>query len=90
MEKIVWILHIYRPFKWGRASNKRKKAINQIFNLTFGKASKINYLAELVKSYFPKVKIKYEKRDKLMLKSTLDITKAKKILSYSPEKTKLV
>ena len=45
---------------------KEKKAINQIFNLTFGKASKINYLAELVKSYFPKVKIKYEKRDKLM------------------------
>ncbi len=65
---------------------KEKKAINQIFNLTFGKASKINYLAELVKSYFPKVKIKYEKRDKLMPeRGTLDITKAKKILSYSPE-----
>ena len=33
-----------------------------------------------------KVKIKYEKRDKLMPeRGTLDITKAKKILSYSPE-----
>ena len=64
----------------------KKKAINQIFNLTFGRASKINYLAELVKSYFPKVKIKYEKRDQLIPeRGTLDITKAKKLLSYSPE-----
>ena len=43
-------------------------------------------MAELVKSYFPKVKIKYEKRDQLIPeRGTLDITKAKKLLSYSPE-----
>ena len=65
---------------------KNKASINQTFNLTYGKASKINFLAKVIKNYFPNVKITYEKKDKLMPeRGTLDISKAKKLLSYNPK-----
>ena len=65
---------------------KNKASTNQTFNLTYGKASKINFLAKVIKNYFPKVKITYEKKDKLMPeRGTLDISKAKKLLSYNPK-----
>ena len=54
--------------------------------MTYGKASKINFLAKIIKNYFPNVKITYEKKDKLMPeRGTLDISKAKKLLSYNPK-----
>ena len=65
---------------------KNKASTNQTFNLTYGKASKINFLAKIIKNYFPNVKITYEKKDKLMPeRGTLDISKAKKLLSYNPK-----
>jgi nucleoside-diphosphate-sugar epimerase len=63
----------------------KKKSINQTFNLTYGKACKIKTLAKTVQSYFPSVKIKFKKRDKLIpLRGTLDISKAVKLLGYKP------
>ena len=62
-----------------------EKANNQIFNLTFGDARSINELLEITKKYFDNLKIKYQKRDKLMpLRGTLSIEKAKMILGYNP------
>ncbi len=62
------------------------KAVNQIFNITYGNAAKIKVLADLVTSYFPKINVKFKKRDVLMPeRGTLSILKAKKVLGYKPE-----
>ena len=62
-----------------------KNAINQTFNLTFGKSKKINELVEILKTEFPKVKISYKEREKFMPeRGTLDISKAKKLIGYEP------
>ena len=48
--------------------------------------AKIKVLADLVTSYFPKIKVKFKKRDVLMPeRGTLSILKAKKVLGYKPE-----
>ena len=61
-------------------------AINQTFNITFGNARKINDLLAILKTEFPKVKIQYVERDKLMPKrGTLSVDKAKNILGFSPK-----
>ena len=61
------------------------KAINQIYNITYGKAAKIKKLADLVSSYFKGIKVTYKKRDVLMPeRGTLSISKAKKELGYKP------
>ena len=61
-------------------------SINQIFNLTYGNARKINDLIDILREYFPNIKIKNLPRDKLMPeRGTLDISKAKKLLSYNPK-----
>ena len=39
---------------------KNKNAINQIFNLTYGKSKKINELIEVLKKEFPNIKIFYK------------------------------
>ena len=63
----------------------KKEAINEVFNLTYGNAKTINNLRDILIDYFPKAKITYEKRDKLMPKrGTLSINKAKNLLGYSP------
>ncbi|WP_075483177.1 NAD-dependent epimerase/dehydratase family protein [Candidatus Pelagibacter communis] len=63
----------------------KKDSNNQTFNLTFGSSKKINELMEILKSEFPKVKIDYKEREKFMPeRGTLDISKAKKLLNYSP------
>ena len=62
------------------------KAINQIFNITYGNAAKIKVLADLVTSYFPRIKVSFKKRDVLMPeRGTLSILKAKKELGYMPK-----
>ena len=43
-----------------------EKAKNQIFNITFGNARKINDLIVILKNIFPKVKINYKEKEKLM------------------------
>lgn len=58
---------------------------NQLFNLTFGNSRSIAELAEVIKSFFPDVKIKYSKRDSLMPeRGTLSVDKAKQMIGYSP------
>ena len=63
-----------------------EKAKNQIFNITYGNARKIKDLKEILKKFFPKIKIKNFPRDKLMPeRGTLDISKAKDLLDYEPK-----
>ena len=60
-----------------------KNAINEIFNLTFGKSKKINELIEELKKEFPNIKIFYKEREKFMPeRGTLYISKAKKLIGY--------
>ncbi len=62
-----------------------KNAINETFNLTYGKSKKINELIEILKSEFPKVKISYKEKERFMPeRGTLDISKAKKLIGYNP------
>ena len=62
-----------------------KNAINETFNLTYGKSKKINELIEILKNEFPKVKISYKEKEKFMPeRGTLDISKAKKLIGYNP------
>ena len=62
-----------------------KKALNQIFNITYGNARKINELAEILTKSFPSTKIKYTDRDKLMPKrGTLLNEKSKDLLGFKP------
>ena len=62
-----------------------KKAINEIFNITFGSSRKINSLAELVRNRFEGIKVKYNPRDDLMPeRGTLSVDKAKSLLGYQP------
>ena len=64
---------------------KNKNAINQIFNLTYGKSKKINELTEVLKKEFPNIKIFYKEKEKFMPeRGTLDISKAKKLIGYNP------
>lgn len=66
-------------------SIEKKEALNEVFNLTYGGAKTINNLKDILLDHFPKAKITYEKRDKLMPKrGTLSINKAKKLLGYNP------
>ena len=64
----------------------KKESINQIFNITFGAARSINQLAEIVMENFPGVKLHHKERDGLMPeRGTLSITKAQKLIGYSPQ-----
>ena len=62
-----------------------KKALNEIFNITYGSSRKINSLAGLVKNKFEGINIKYNPRDSLMPeRGTLSVEKAKSLLGYQP------
>ena len=62
-----------------------KNALNQIFNITFGNARKINDLAEILKQNFHSIKINYTARDKLMPKrGTLLNEKSRGLLNFNP------
>ncbi|MAV79869.1 MAG: nucleoside-diphosphate sugar epimerase [Flavobacteriaceae bacterium] len=64
----------------------KSNAKNQIFNLTFGNAKKINDLIKLIKKNFKNIKVEYQKRDKLTpVRGTLSIKKAKRYLNYKPK-----
>ena len=63
-----------------------KKSIKQVFNLTYGKSQSINKLLHILKQNFPKVKVNYVKRDKLMpVRGTLSTQKAKKLINYKSQ-----
>ena len=61
-------------------------AVNQIFNITYGKGRSLNEMANIVKDNFPDIKIKYEPKDKLVPdRGSLSIEKAISLINYSPE-----
>ncbi len=64
---------------------ENKNSRNQTFNLTYGLGRKINELIEILKEKFPKLEIEKKDREKFTPeRGTLDISKAKKLLKYSP------
>lgn len=64
---------------------EKKTAINQIFNITYGNARKINELVEILNQNFPLTKINYTERDKLMPKrGTLLNDKSRELLGFNP------
>ena len=63
-----------------------ENSINQIFNITYGNSRKLSELADILKKEFQKVNINYIERDKFMpVRGTLNISKAKKLIGYSPK-----
>ena len=68
-----------------KALTLNEKSYGQIFNITRGRAQKLIDAAEIIKEQFPKVSIRFEPRDALNPeRGTLDISKAKSLLGYSP------
>ena len=66
-------------------SMTKKKSLNEIFNITYGRSRSLLELVKIIKFNIPKVKIKYVKRDKLIpYRGTLSVNKAKKLLNYKP------
>lgn len=64
---------------------ENKNSINQIFNLTYGESRSIAEMANILKGYFPKVKINYLPKDNLMPdRGTLNIDKARRLLDFHP------
>ena len=63
-----------------------KNSINQIFNLTRGNARSLMDAANIIKKYFPDLKIIKKKHEKGVPKrGTLSVTKAKKLLKFNPK-----
>ena len=62
-----------------------KNALNQTFNLTYGKACSVADMAKIIKQHFPKINIQNVERDKLMPKrGTLNVDKARDLIGYNP------
>ena len=62
-----------------------KKALNQTFNITFGKAMTLYQYVKILTKYFPRLKYIFKERDHQRPKrGTLSISKAKKLLNYKP------
>lgn len=60
-------------------------ALNEVFNITFGKARPLNDLAQLVIENFPGSQVKFNPRDALMPeRGTLSIEKARRLIGYEP------
>lgn len=61
------------------------KAINQIFNITFGKSRPINDLIKILKNNFENVDVIKKSKEAFMPeRGTLSIEKAKQLLDYEP------
>ena len=62
---------------------KKKKSLNQIFNITYGNAQPIKKLIEILSKEFSNIQVQYTKRDKFMPKrGTLSTDKAKRMIGY--------
>lgn len=65
---------------------ENSKAINQTFNLTYGESRSIQDLLKILQSEFDGLKISFNEREKFMPeRGTLNISKAKSLLNYSPQ-----
>jgi len=64
---------------------ENEKAKGEIFNITYGKSREVNEVINILKPFFPDLKVNYVPRDRLIpSRGTLSVEKAKNILSYSP------
>ena len=62
-----------------------ESAESEVFNLTYGQAHSLNYVAQIVNSEFPGITIQHSERSSLVPeRGTLDISKARQLLGYSP------
>ncbi len=62
------------------------KAKNETFNLTFGRARKINELVHILKKKFPSINVNYKDREKFTPeRGTLNNKKAKDLLNFKPK-----
>jgi nucleoside-diphosphate-sugar epimerase len=60
-------------------------ALNQTFNLTYGSARSLNHMADIMRTEFPGIEVKYNARDALMPeRGTLSVDRARKLLGYEP------
>lgn len=60
-------------------------ARNQVFNLTFGDARSLRQMIDLMQTEFPDLEVEFQPRDeRLPLRGTLDIGKARRLLDYDP------
>jgi len=58
----------------------------QVFNLTYGSGRSLAEMAEIVKSHFPDIQIKYQAKDNLTPdRGTLNINKAKEFIGFEPQ-----
>ena len=65
---------------------KSKKAENNVFNFTFGKAQTLYKYVQILSKYFKNLKFSVGKRDQLRPKrGTLSIRKAQLLLKYKPK-----
>lgn len=61
-------------------------SLGQIFNITHGKASAINEMAQMITKYFPEARLNYTPKDSLMPdRGTLSVEKARKLIGYEPQ-----
>jgi nucleoside-diphosphate-sugar epimerase len=59
---------------------------NQIFNLTYGQGRSLLEMIDILKKYFPDIKVQNTPRDSLMPeRGTLSVEKAKKMIGYNPQ-----
>ena len=65
---------------------KNSAALNQVFNMTYGRSRSIQELVEIIKREFPDVRVESVERDQLMpFRGTLSVEKAARLLGYSPK-----
>ena len=65
---------------------RKKKGLNQIFNITCGKGQTLFSYVSYLKSEFPELRYVIRKKDKTKpSRGTLSINKAKKLLNYKPK-----
>lgn len=60
-------------------------ALNQTFNLTYGSARTIGDMVEILRTYFPNIKVRSIQKDALMPdRGTLSVEKARSLIGYEP------
>lgn len=63
-----------------------EKAINEIFNITYGESRSVGDIVDILQTFFTSVKIKHLPKDKLMPnRGTLSVEKARRLIGYHPQ-----
>lgn len=64
---------------------ENKNAINQVFNLTYGSSRTTGDMVDILRTYFPNIKVNSVPKDKLTPdRGTLSVEKARTIIGYEP------